>query len=90
MGGLVNRMLEQTLPFRKLVDVGIGAYGEFACSRATAEWLIAGGMTRVDGRPVSVQIVEQCTANNVICAARFLDEAGAGRSDINGRVKVAA
>lgn len=63
-------MLERRLPFGRLVDVGMREYGEFACSAETAEMLRSGGMTHVDGRRVWVQVVESCSAGNVICAAR--------------------
>lgn len=68
MGGLVNRMLEAPIPFGRLVDCGMREYGEFACSEETAEWLQNGGMRRVDGRDVVVQIVDRVGAN-VVCAA---------------------
>lgn len=68
----MRRALSETLPFGRLWDVGMREYGEFACSRETAEMLRSGGMTHVDGRQVWVQIVDSCTAGNVICAARPL------------------
>lgn len=66
----MTRMLEAPLPFGRLVDCGMREYGEFACSSETAEWLRNGGMSRVDGRDVWVQVVETCAGGNVICAAR--------------------
>lgn len=56
-------------------------YGEFACSRETADWLIGGGMTKLDGRPVRVRIAEECTAGNVICQVEFVE--ATGRTDIH-------
>lgn len=34
-------------------------YREFACSRATADWLIGGAMTHLDGIPVRLQIMDE-------------------------------
>ena len=51
------------LPFRKVMDVGLMSYHEFACSRATLSWMQATGIPQ-DGR---LQIVEQCVGgHNVI------------------------
>lgn len=66
----MNRMLSEPIPFGRLVDCGMREYGEFACSVETAEWLAAGGMRRVDGREVWVQVVDVAAGGNVICAAR--------------------
>lgn len=91
----MNRMLDDTLPFGKLVDLGMREYGEFACSSATAVWLQAGAMRTVDGRRVSlIQVVDRCensAGDNVICHVYF--EGDTGRSDVRDlamRGKVAA
>ena len=65
----MNRMLEQELPFKKIVDCGLAEYREFACSNDTFVWLRDGAMTSVDGQPVQLQIVDRA-GPNVIVAAR--------------------
>lgn len=67
---VIGRMLEATLPFRKIVDIGMAEYREFACSRATYEWLAGGAMTHLDGQPVTLAVVDVCrNPDNVIVAA---------------------
>ena len=48
------------LEFGRIVDCGIVGYHEFACSKATLEWLRAGAMTSVDGIPVRLQVMDEC------------------------------
>jgi hypothetical protein len=44
---------------------------EFACSVVTFEWLANGGMTHVNGEPVSIQVVDRMPGgHNVIVAVR--------------------
>ncbi len=43
------------LPFGKL-DLVQSDYREFACSWETAEWLLSGGMTHLDGLPVVLSV----------------------------------
>ena len=45
------------MPFGKLY-LWQPDYREFACSRETAAWLMDGGMTHIDGLPVSLQIMD--------------------------------
>lgn len=59
------------MPFRKLVDVGIREYREFACSRTTLRWLADGSMRCVDGMPVVLWVADECNGGpNVIVQAR--------------------
>lgn len=44
------------LKFGEVVDAG---YGEIMCTAAYAEVLMNGAMTHVNGRPVSLQIVDR-------------------------------
>ena len=54
------------LPFRKIMDVGIVSYDQFACSRSTLSWLQTGGLFR----DVELQIVDECVGgHNVIVRA---------------------
>lgn len=62
MAGLV-RWLERPLPFQRIEDVGMRDYREFVCSEQTFAWLRDGGMTHVDGQPVSLQVVDRAGAN---------------------------
>jgi hypothetical protein len=51
------------LPFRKVMDMGIVSYDEFACSRSTLSWMEANNIPH-DAR---LQVVEQCVGgHNVI------------------------
>ena len=51
------------LPYRKVMDVGIRSYDEFACSRSTLSWMQATGIPQ-DG---DLQVVEQCLGgHNVV------------------------
>lgn len=62
----MKRWLEEELPFREIVDVGIRSYDEFACSRSTFSW-----MQRI-GWPTdaTLQIVDVCVNDrNVIVKA---------------------
>ena len=56
------------LPFRKVMDVGLMSYDEFACSHSTLSWLRASGIPRTtEGQPAYLQVVEQCVGgHNVI------------------------
>lgn len=45
------------LPFGKLAFCQAD-YREFACSRETAEWLLDGGMSSLDGVPVRLQVMD--------------------------------
>jgi hypothetical protein len=47
------------LPFGKL-EFCQDDYREFACSKSTASWLQAGGMTHIDGKRVTLQIKDEC------------------------------
>lgn len=70
MGWLVTRYwLVEKLPFGKLVDCGMVGYHEFACSPETLEWLRSGGMTSIDGSPVSSLQVMETVGENVIVKA---------------------
>lgn len=66
----MKRMLEGPLPFRKIVDMGLLEYREFACSVATFEWLRSGGMRSVDGVPVRLHVADRSVdGTNVIVQA---------------------
>ena len=45
------------LPFGKLY-LWQPDYREFCCSKETAAWLQAGGMTHLDGLPVTLQVMD--------------------------------
>lgn len=61
--------LVDKLPFGKLVDCGMVGYHEFACSPETLEWLRDGGMTSIDGLPVSSLQVMETVGENLIVKA---------------------
>jgi hypothetical protein len=44
---------DEPLPFGKIL-FGQVDYHEFICSKSTAKWLKEGGMTHLDGRPVTL------------------------------------
>lgn len=57
---------DEPLPFGKLM-LGSTDYREFACSKSTASWLIAGGMTHLDGQKVTLRVKDECIGgHNVI------------------------
>lgn len=64
----MRRWLEDELPFGKLMDFGMVEYREFACSRATYEWLAGGAMTSVDGVPVKLWVADSYGANVIVQA----------------------
>lgn len=47
------------LPFGEIV-LGSDQYQEFACSKSTARWLQAGGMTHIDGKKVTLVVKDEC------------------------------
>lgn len=51
------------LPFGKLAFCQRD-YREFACSKATYEWLAGGAMTTLDEIPVTLQIVDICVGGH--------------------------
>ena len=52
------------LPFRKIMDVGVLSYDEFACSKSTFSWL------QSTWSDVALQVVEECpNGHNVIVKA---------------------
>lgn len=57
------------LPFGQIVDCGLVEYHEFACSIETYEWLRDGGMTHLNGEPVTLSIADRPSAHNVIVKA---------------------
>lgn len=60
---------DEPLPFGSIVDCGLVEYHEFACSVETYEWLRAGGMTHVNGEPVTLRIADRPCEWNVIVQA---------------------
>jgi hypothetical protein len=55
------------LPYRKIMDVGIRSYDEFACSRSTLSWLKASNIPE----GCALQVVEHCVGgHNVIVQVR--------------------
>jgi len=47
--------------------LGSTEYREFVCSKQTATWLQAGGMTHIDGKQVKLQIKDECRGgHNVV------------------------
>lgn len=54
------------LPYRKIMDVGVLSYDEFACSKSTLSWMQAEGLPR----DAELQVVEECVGgHNVIVKA---------------------
>ena len=54
------------LPFRKIMDVGLLSYDEFACSKSTLSWMQSEGLPN----DMRLQVVEQCIGgHNVIVKA---------------------
>lgn len=47
----------------ELLDAG---YQEFLCTPETGRWLLNGGMTKVNGNPVRLRIVDEYPAVNAI------------------------
>lgn len=62
-------LLAEPLPFGK-VELVTTDYQEFACSKATAVWLQAGGMSSIDGQPVTLTEVDDF-GPNVMVAVRY-------------------
>lgn len=52
------------LPFGQVFDAGVRDYGEFACSRATYEWLRDGAMQKIDGLDVHLQVMDECVGGH--------------------------
>jgi hypothetical protein len=68
----VRRVAEDELKYGHLYDLG---YMEFACSQRTYEWLAAGAMTSVNGKPCSLYVADRMPGgHNVIVQVRFPDE----------------
>jgi hypothetical protein len=66
---------DEPLPFGKLV-LGQADYGEFACSKSTAAWLMGGGMTHLDGKEVQLRVKDECVGgHNVWLGLWTQDEA---------------
>lgn len=65
---MIRRLLEDELPFGRLVDMGMVEYREFACSWRTLSWLRAGGMRQVDGVPVTLAVADTAGPNVVVQA----------------------
>lgn len=55
-------LLAEPLPFGA-IELVTTDYQEFACSKATAVWLQTGAMQAIDGRPVSLAVVDDRGAN---------------------------
>lgn len=55
-------------PWRPLEDGQIldAGYGEFMVTPTTAEWLLDGGMTHVNGAPVRLWIVDRFPDSNCV------------------------
>jgi hypothetical protein len=51
------------LPFGKIV-LAQEDYQEFACSKSTASWLQAGGMTHIDGQKVTLVVKDVCVGGH--------------------------
>ena len=57
---------EGPLPYRKIMDVGLASYDEFACSRSTLSWMQANGLPK----NATLQVVDECVGgHNVIVKA---------------------
>jgi hypothetical protein len=55
-----------TIPFRKILDVGLVSYDVFACSKATLSWMQTNGIPN----DATLQVVEHCIGgHNVIVKA---------------------
>jgi hypothetical protein len=62
------------LPFGE-IRLGQEHYNEFVCSKSTASWLKAGGMTHIDGKRVTLQMKDECTGgHNVVMGFWTKDE----------------
>lgn len=61
----------------EILDVGLEHYGEFIVSTAYGRELLAGGMTRVDGRPG--RLLEVDTFVNAVQLRWVFDDAPAAR-----------
>lgn len=60
-------LLTAPLPFGEIFDLGYSDYREVACSKSTMEWLAGGAMTHVDGKKVTLRVMEEIPpGNNVI------------------------
>jgi hypothetical protein len=57
VGDLNHPLSDGPLEFGRLALVSV-EYREFACSVETAEWLLEGGMTSLDGNPVHLQVMD--------------------------------
>ena len=66
------------MPFRRIVDMGLLEYREFACSRRTFEWLAAGAMRVVDGEPVTLAVADVAGPNVIVQARPAVWEHGTG------------
>lgn len=54
------------LPYRKIMDVGLVSYDEFACSRSTLSWMQSEGLPK----DAELQVVDECAGGyNVIVKA---------------------
>jgi hypothetical protein len=53
------RRLMINLAHGEILDVGMEWYGEFICAPSYARELLAGGMTRVDGRQGWLSVIEE-------------------------------
>lgn len=63
----MQRVSDTPIPFGKL-ELCARDYNEFVCSKSTAQWLIEGGMTHLDGKRVWVQVMDELAGgHNVIC-----------------------
>ena len=62
----VHPLSDGPLPYRKVMDVGLQSYDEFACSRSTLSWMQASGIPY----DATLQVVEECAGgHNVIVKA---------------------
>lgn len=60
-------ILDEPLPFGELFDLGLRDYREAACSKSTMQWLQEGGMTHLDGKPVTFRVMDESPGgHNVI------------------------
>ncbi len=54
---MFRRIADEPVEFGRITLVS-AEYREFVCSVETAEWMLAGGFTSLDGRPVRLQIMD--------------------------------
>ena len=65
---------DRALPLGRVMDCGIRGYQEFACSKATFEWLKGGAMRVVVGLPVRLQLMDECVGGHNVFVRVWFDE----------------